>query len=76
VSDSDTELGQETGSFILDSGGIIFHYYCTPHGVACNHSEGVEDKFSVRMKDGLHLRGLTESEVLEVLWTPPEPEVV
>ena len=72
----DGDLEQQTGSFIVDTNGTTFHFHCTPYGVACNHSEGVEDRFSIRMKGGLHLRGLTEDEAIELLWTPPSPEGV
>ena len=46
--------------------------FSTPTGVACNHSEGVENRFSLRRKDGLHLKGLSEAEVISLL-TEPEP---
>ena len=70
----DGDLEQQTGSFIAENDGVLFHYHCTSYGVACNHSDGDEDKFSIRMKGGLHLRGLTEGEAIAALWTPPSPE--
>ena len=60
----DGDHDHETGSFVVDNNGQSLLIHCTPWGVACNYSDGVEDKFSIRLKSGLHLRGLTESQAV------------
>ena len=60
-------LEADVVSFIIEGPTERFHFHQSLLGVACSHSLGQEDLFSIRLVDQTYRTGLSEPEVIGLL---------